>query len=315
LLGGRAVGKTSFLKQLEHLTASDPDQPYFPLFWDLQGSEDPADLNADFLDAMREAEQRLEALGLQTDTLEGKDLFATLGRLRRALRSRGRTLLLLWDEVEELIHLHRRAPALLRKLRRALQAQEGIRTVMASSYRLWKLAEQRDDTSPFLHGFAPPIYLGPLKAEAARQLVVQDHDAGLGGIAAGDETVAEILRESGNHPALLQALCAGFLACGNLEQARRAVATDPTVRFFFEIDFDLLSELEQDLLVSIAESGSPVDQGGLTHGAALPGAAAPESLASLLHLRQLGMVRALGDDRIEIASPIFGRWLREEKGR
>ena len=59
LLGARRIGKTSLLKQLEHLTASSPEIGYFPLFWDLQGTESPEELHQDFSDALLDAEERL----------------------------------------------------------------------------------------------------------------------------------------------------------------------------------------------------------------------------------------------------------------
>lgn len=289
LLGTRAVGKTSLLKHLEYLTS---ESRYFPLFWDLQGSAEPADLDRDFAAAVEDAEERLSALGIPLADVLGDDLFASLGCLRRALRSRGRTLLLLWDEVEELIHLHAQSPTLLRKLRRALQSQEGIRTVMASGPRLWKLADQRDDTSPFLHGFAPPLHLGPLRDEAARRLVLQ----GLSQADAG--TVDEILRRCGNHPTLLQMLCARTLELGDLESATESVAADPTVRFFFAVDFDLLTPPERNVLLALAR--------GDERGEALD-----IRLEDLLPLERLGLIRRTGDGRLAIANPMFRQWLRE----
>jgi DNA-binding winged helix-turn-helix (wHTH) protein len=282
LLGTRAVGKTSLLKHLEFLTANDPESRYFPLFWDLQGSAEPADLDSDFSAALADAEERLSGLGIPLADVAADDLFVSLGCLRRALRAKGRTLLLLWDEVEELIHLHAQSPALLRKLRRALQSQDGIRTVMASGPRLWKLADQRDDTSPFLHGFAPPLYLGPLRDEAARGLVVQ-------GLPRTDAAaVDEILRRSGNHPTLLQMLCARTLELGDLESATESVAADPTVRYFFAVDFDLLSPPERDVLLHLSRDE-----------------ALQIRLEDLQPLERLGLVRRSGDGRPDIANPIF----------
>lgn len=286
VLGSRAVGKTSLLKHLEFLTANDPAEKYFPLFWDLQGSVEPDDLNTDFLAALADAGDRLSVLGLSLDEIAASDFFESLSRLRRALRAKGRTLLLLWDEVEELIHLHARSPALLRKLRRALQSSEGIRTVIASGPRLWKLAEQRDDTSPFLHGFAPPLYLGPLQADAARGLVRR--------CASDAATIDEILRRCGNHPSVLQLFCARFAELNDLERATESVAADATLHFFFEVDFDLLHLLEQEVVLSIARG---------VHVAC--------DEAYLLHLERLGWVRRSGEAREirEIASPILLRWL------
>jgi DNA-binding winged helix-turn-helix (wHTH) protein len=288
VLGSRAVGKTSLLKHLEFLTAGDPAERYFPLFWDLQGSVEPDDLNGDFLAALADAGDRLTALGLSLEEMTASDFFESLGRLRRALRATGRTLLLLWDEVEELIHLHARSPALLRKLRRALQSAEGIRTVIASGPRLWKLAEQRDDTSPFLHGFAPPLYLGPLTDDAARGLVRRcETDAG---------TIEEILRRCGNHPSVLQLFCARFAELRDLARATESVAADATLHFFFAVDFDLLLPLEQTIVLALAR-----------------GETGPHDDAVLSHLERLGWVRRADATTREIASPILRQWLLSQK--
>ena len=173
VLGTRRIGKTSLLKQIEHLTASESSR-YVPIFWDFQGADDPDELTLTFTDALLDAEDRLEAIGIEVSELEDEDLFSSMAKLRRTIRSQGRSLLLLCDEVEELLNLHRQDPALLRKLRRAMQSQDGVRSVLTSSIRLCELAEQRGDTSPFLHGFSPPLYISGLSAEEALALVRQD---------------------------------------------------------------------------------------------------------------------------------------------
>ena len=50
-----------------------------------------------------------------------------------------------------------------------------MRSVFASTIRLWALADERGDTSPFLHGFAPPLYLPTMTDEEARSLLRQEH--------------------------------------------------------------------------------------------------------------------------------------------
>ena len=52
LLGTRRIGKTSLLKQVEHIAAADPELDYFPLFWDFQGSHTPEELNLGFGDSL-----------------------------------------------------------------------------------------------------------------------------------------------------------------------------------------------------------------------------------------------------------------------
>ena len=48
LLGTRRIGKTSLLKQVEHLTTGQPERGYFPIFWDFQGADTVDELHAGF---------------------------------------------------------------------------------------------------------------------------------------------------------------------------------------------------------------------------------------------------------------------------
>ncbi len=305
LLGSRAIGKTSTLKQLALLAGGAGEGPYLPLFWDLQGCERPAELDASFAEALAEAEEALAAAEVPPTELAGADFLSSLARLRRALRARGRTLLLLVDEAEELIALQSHAPALLRKLRSALQAQEGVRTLLAASSRLWRLGEVDGDTSPFLHGFAPPVYLGTLDDEAAGRLVRQEQTARAG--LRGDEpVVGEIVRRCGGHPYVLQLLCTRYWQLGDLDAATAAVLADPGLDHLLALDFELLSGVEQDVLVRLAT--------------AAPRALAPEGLpgaggelaAGLLHLERLGVVRRAAAG-VEIAGAIQAQWVREHR--
>ena len=145
LLGTRRIGKTSLLKQVEHIADTSRERGYFPVFWDFQGAETSEELSLNFTDALLDAEERLERIGIDVVELEADDLFISLERLRRRLRAKRLILLLLCDEVEELIKLHRHQPSLLRKLRHVMQSREDIRTVLASTIRLWALADHRED--------------------------------------------------------------------------------------------------------------------------------------------------------------------------
>src|SRR5262245_53830121 len=63
LVGTRRMGKTSLLRQLEHLTA--PDQGEFvPLFWDLQGCQSGRDMSDELFYALEESSARFAALGI-----------------------------------------------------------------------------------------------------------------------------------------------------------------------------------------------------------------------------------------------------------
>ena len=299
LLGARAVGKTSMLKQLEHLTA-DGGRGYLPVYWDLEGCDEPEALDGDFEEALQNAGDRLTRLGLDREIPAGESFLAAIGRLRRALAARGMHLLLLLDEAEELIHLAAQSPALLRKLRRALLSQEGVRTVIASGARLWQLAEGGSDTSPFLHGFAPPAYVGSLDDTAAIQLVRLALSAGPG---LAEATLLAVARRGGHHPYLLQLLCAqlrqlgGSLQdAGTLDAAADAVGADATTRSLFAVDYGLLAESDREILGALSAGLEPPE--------------GPETAAGLFHLERLGVIRRPAANRFEIASPILAGWLR-----
>ena len=68
VLGTRRIGKTSLLKQLEHVTSPE-DSGYVPIFWDLQGADDPNELELTFADALLDAEDRLEEMGIAVSSL------------------------------------------------------------------------------------------------------------------------------------------------------------------------------------------------------------------------------------------------------
>jgi DNA-binding winged helix-turn-helix (wHTH) protein len=310
LLGTRRVGKTSLLKQLEHIAAASPERGFFPIFWDLQGADTPEELHADFGDALLDAEERFQGIGINLAEVRTDDLFDSLGRLRRSLRARNLKLLLLCDEVEELIQLGQQDPALLRKLRRAMQSREAIRSVLASSVRLWQLADAAGDTSPFLDGFTPPIYVGPLRDEDASEVVRQTGLPADVRPAFTDEEIDRIRDSCGNQPYLIQLLCRRALERNDLDEAIDEIATDRSVSFFFSVDFELLSGTERAILCIIAEHPSAT----LTSiRDSLPDHSETVS-PSLKSLQNLGLVRGDRADRLVVANDFFRRWLVDTAG-
>ncbi len=296
IVGTRAVGKTSLLRQAEHLTAAAPERGYMPLVLDLEGVEDAAELEADLAEALLDAAPRLSAAGIAPADVPSGDFFTSLGRLRRMLGARGLKLLLLVDEAEELLRLREREPAVLRKLRRALQSREGIRTVLAASRRLWALAEPDGETSPFLHGFTPPVYLGPLTDAEARDLLRQARPGPGARPALDDETVEGIRAACGNHPYQLQALAARVLERGDLAAALGELEADPGLGRLFAVDLSLLDEEDRDLLRRLAEGDEAA-------------ARAPGAAGRILELTRLGLLRREPDDGVAIASHFLRRWL------
>jgi len=313
LLGTRRVGKTSLLKQIELVSASDPDPRYFALYGDFQGVDTPAELHLNFKDALLDAEEGLRRIGIDVNELTADDLFVSLDSVRRHLRRYGLNLLLLCDEVEELLGLQREAPSLLRKLRHTLQSRDGIRTVLASTIRLWGLAEQTDDTSPFLHGFTPPSYIDRLGDEEARSLVRQSHLHPDERPDIDDETAARILECCNNHPYLLQLVCKRFIETGDLGEAIEQVATDRMVSYFFSVDFDMLSPTEQRIVCEIADVPA-ITVETIRDRLSI---AADELDGTLRRLAGLSFIRHSNGGGFAIANYFFQRWLgsRETESR
>jgi hypothetical protein len=309
LLGTRRIGKTSLLKEAE-LRAAATEGPFVPLFWDLQGADDPAELHATFHDALLDAEQRLVSLGVDLDRLDPGDLFASLGRLRRQLRAVDRRLLLLCDEVEELIKLHEQDPSLLRKLRRALQSGGDIRSVLTSTIRLWALADERGDTSPFLHGFAPPLYLATMTDTEAAALLCQERLPAESRPTLDREAVRRLREACDNHPYLLQLVGKRTLELGSVDEALEQVASDEMVSYFFAVDFEMLSPTEQRILRTVGEM-SAASSGSIEERLNL---AASQVSGGLMRLESLGFLRRAAERQLVLANRFFRRWLKELPG-
>ena len=191
-----------------------------------------------------------------------------------------------------------------------MQSSEGIRSVLASSIRLWALAEQRDDTSPFLHGFTPPLYIRTLNADAARSLIRQDQLPAASRPAFDDISVELIRERCDNHPYLIQLVCKRCLELGDLEEACEEVASDRMVSYFFSIDFEMLSEVEREVIHVVARQTAATSksiQRDLDHSS---GSLSGGSLSGGLHrLEHLGFIRRDAERRFALANYFFRRWM------
>ncbi len=304
ILGTRRIGKTSILKQLEHLAASAATPRYFPLFWDFQGSDDVADLHTSFRDALLDSSDRLELAGIAFADVDHEDLLLALTNLRRELRARNLSLLLLGDEVEELVNVHERDPRFLRRLGRALQSAENIRTVFASTIRLWNLATEEASSAPFLDGFTPPLPVRGLTDDEARSLVRQSQLPRSSWPRLDEPTVEAIRSRCNNHPYLLQLLGERCVDLGDLEQAIEAIASDQMVSFFFAADLGMLTDAERRILRVIDEQNEATSQ-SIRVKLALDSTALE---GGLKRLEQLGFVQRSPEGAYSLVNYFFRRW-------
>ncbi len=299
--GTRRLGKTSLLKQLEHLSQSPPYAgEYIVLLWDLQGSRDLAGLKESLIESVEAADERFEAIGVGCDELAGMTVFEILRHLERKARDKNLSLMLLCDECEELLNIEKAAPETLPRLRRVLQQGEALRTVLTATRRLGQLERSAlTDTSPFLNGFVPPLYLSRLSDEEARTLIQP------GGFR--PEDVQAVMEKTNNHPYLVQLLCERLFDGRTLGEVIEEASADDMVSHFFAVDYESLDPAEKKILLLLVQ-GENLDTVALETRVGVGG----DRVSALLYeLRQLGCVKQVGTG-YSISNFFFERWLRRE---
>ena len=91
VVGTRRMGKTSLLRQIEHVTAK-PESPYVPLFWDLQGHATAEQLTEELCWAIEEVADRFAEYEIDWDQLHQSEAATILRRLCRLLHQQQQTL-------------------------------------------------------------------------------------------------------------------------------------------------------------------------------------------------------------------------------
>src|SRR5512143_1279712 len=248
VLGGRLLGKTSLLKELEHRVQRSRETPFVALYWDLQGSGDARGLGETLLSSVEDSDAFCRATDVQVEDLESlpvAEMLATL--VRRTVRS-GWRLLLLVDEAEELLVVGRADPGVLARLRRVISRGPDVRVVVTATRLLARIDDEvRLPTSPFLQGFIPPSYLSPLTPEEGRTLLAR------GGFPDGD--VELVLERTAAHPFLLQLLASRLFESRDLAATLDQLAADEMIANYFAVDFATLAEPERALLTEVAREG------------------------------------------------------------
>ena len=258
VVGTRRMGKTSLLRQLEWLLTTQENANFVPLYWDLQGSETKDDFDYELFLAVEDETARFEALGVDVSALYNRDAIQILRTLQRALKTRGKQLLLLIDEAEAWINLAKNDYQALARLRKAFQSG-GMRTIMTSTKLLMQLNDLTRNwlTSPFLFGFSL-VHLWSLEPEASVSLVLQEQSHTP--VSVERERINEVLRHSHRHPYLVQTLCYRLFeekqGRGSLREVREEdLRADHLLSGFFEVDFKCLAPTERQILLTVARQG------------------------------------------------------------
>lgn len=287
IAGLRRMGKTSLLREIERRVLQNARSPYLPVYWDMEGASDDATLRESLLAALDETSGRFaaEADWEKTNTSE------LLRKIQQAARLQQKTLLLLCDEVEALLAVAQDDPHVLARLRRVMQGSEGMRCLITATRRLARLETlDATETSPFLHGFTPPLYLPPLRENECQALLRQ------GGFS--EPLQAELYRLSGGHPFLIQVLAKRMLEFDDLEEAFSSMQHDDALLSFFRVDYQTLQPVEQALLRRCAQSDL----------------ASSETATNTVSRTALQTLRALGlllekNGSVLLRSPLLKTWL------
>ena len=298
ILGGRRLGKTSLLKELEHRVQRSRETPFVALYWDLQGSGDARGLAETLLSSVEDSEAFCRATDLGVEDLESlpvAEMLATL--VRRTVRS-GWRLLLLVDEAEELLVVGRTDPTVLARLRRVISRGPDVRAVVTATRLLARIDEDVPlPTSPFLQGFIPPVYLTPLSPDEGRTLLAR------GGFSPGDVEV--VLERTAAHPFLLQLLASRLFESRDLAATLEQLAADEMIANYFAVDFTTLADGERALLSEVAREGRRT-RPELARALGRP----EDDVEALLYgLTMLGYLAGEGDGW-RLGNWLFERWLR-----
>ena len=302
VLGGRRLGKTSLLRELELRVQKSRETPFVALYWDLQGSGDSRGLAETLLSSVEDSEPFSRATDLSVEDLESLPIAEMLATIvRRTVRS-GWRLLLLLDEAEELLVVGRSDPAVLARLRRVLSRGPDVRTVLTATRLLARLDDEASlPTSPFLHGFIPPVYLTPLGLEEGRALLAR------GGFDPADAEV--LLQRTACHPFLLQLLASRLFESRDLAATLEQITADEMVANYFSVDFSTLEEGERALLSQVAREGTSTRRElSLALGRTEDALEMP-----IYALSMLGYLRRDGEGW-KLGSWLFERWLRRKVG-
>ncbi len=306
VVGNRRIGKTSLLKQLEVLALQE--DRLLPLFWDLQGCDSFACLGNYLREAIRDREARFAAAGATENLVNEDDVLALLNALRRLALQGGRELLLLCDETEVLIGIARDEPAAMQRLHRLLTGGAGVRVVMTSTRKIYRMHDACRDwpTSSFLAGFDMSHALGSLAPAAAAALITQGQEPEGKRVQAGPELIETLSYATNNHPFLLQMLCSRLFDAGTLRPlAEGDLRVDTFLAGFLEHDFSQLTDADRRLVLTVHRAGT-IEQ------TALQGTTAEssEELANRLHdLEALGYLRRV-EGRLAVGNLFLANWLR-----
>ncbi len=240
LNGERRMGKSSTLKQLPTLLGAR----YLPITYDLQRRGISSSAAAFLAAVSEEMTKMMSANGMQVKKLEYMQLREAsreneaavyylfdewFKELEPILEREDRTLLLLFDEFEKLEEAEQEGYLNLKLLldwfRSVIQNRPRL-ALLFSGVR--SLGEMGANWAGYFVN-VQTLKVSFLRVDEARQLITQPVPNFLSEQVFGEEVVEEIMRVTGYHPFLVQAVCSALIDNLNADNRNRAMFQDVTL--------------------------------------------------------------------------------------
>ena len=296
VIGKRRIGKTSLLRQLE-LIINQKMAGQFALFWDIQGSFDAKGLTDSLIDAIEDSQDeyfdKWESITFEVE--ENLNTPQILKKLTRAFNKQQCHITLLIDEAEEFMSIGKQDTVLLGKLRKFLQNNLHVHTIISSTPRLEQLHKAvESDTSPFLHGFHAS-YLGDFSEVAGKALLSQ--------ALKNDAQIHSILEKTGCNPYESQLFAKHLFENANFDDTLLQLEANPSLTQVIEVNFELLTPEEKALVWSVFKGRTK-----------LQNFEEPSQKVMLSKLRQLGYLKLNANHTVQISSYFQRQWLETQQG-
>jgi uncharacterized protein len=326
LTGERRMGKSSILKQLSGLLGSQ----YLSVFYDLQSTGVASSVAAllaaiaegvyDQLSAKGMFVKRLEYEQLREDQRENEAVAyhrfnRWMRNVEQLLEQEDRILLLAFDEFEKLEEADQKGYIDLKAL------LDWFRSVIQNRPRLALLfsdVKTIGEMGPNWAGYFVNVetlkvsFLRPLEA---RQLIVHPTPGFPGEHIFSEEVVLEIIRMTGCHPFLIQALCSVIVLHLNTTEREQAICNDVEIaqeEVFKKWGDNYFKDLwertdsEQRLCLFAIQALQEVTPSQVQQQSGLDETMTRHTLQKLLK-RDIVLC---DDERYRLAAPIFSEWIR-----
>ena len=325
LNGERRMGKSSTLKQLPHLLGAR----YLPITYDLQMRGISSSAAAFLATVAGEITKMMNANGMQIKKLEfvrlkeaGRENEAVVyylfdewfELLEPMLEREDRTLLLLFDEFEKLEEAEQEGYLNLKLLldwfRSVIQNRPRL-ALLFSGIR--SLGEMGANWAGYFVN-VQTLRVSFLRVSEARQLIMQPTLNFPSELVFGENVVEEIMRVTGCHPFLVQAICSALIDNLNAENRDRAEGVDVRVAMnqvlenwwdtYFRDMWERTDQEQRACLIAVRSLGIG-DPQKIVQLSGLDERAVRSSLQMLL---KRDVIR-LEDGSYCVATPIFSEWI------